>query len=216
MSPSLPFTNVTEVGRRAGAEPRRSAAPDRRPIDRSLKPHPLFYRASASSLPAGSLLHEEDDRADRIFDQLTFDLPYHLFALQSPVRLPSSPDSPVEGDGFEPSVPRKFLWCPVRSHAIRLPQNKPASLATGTDGSNPSPSAGESVLTSAQPRNRLRTPRLGGVCAWAGTREGDGPARELAPWPFFLCRALMQSHLGRATRNELWPRRCRGPAAHRR
>jgi len=50
MSPSLPFTNVTGVGRRAGAEPRRSAAPDRRPIDRSLKPHPLFYRASQRSL----------------------------------------------------------------------------------------------------------------------------------------------------------------------
>jgi hypothetical protein len=28
----------------------RSAAPDRRPIDRSSQPHPLFYRASASSL----------------------------------------------------------------------------------------------------------------------------------------------------------------------
>jgi len=33
-------------------------------------------------LPAGSLAHEEDDRADRIFDQLTFDLLYHLFALR--------------------------------------------------------------------------------------------------------------------------------------
>jgi hypothetical protein len=32
-------------------------------------------------LPAGSLAHEEEDRADRIFDQLTFDLPYRLFAL---------------------------------------------------------------------------------------------------------------------------------------
>src|SRR5271168_4441087 len=93
---------------------------------------------------------------------------------ESALRNQKFADSPLEGDGFEPSVPRKFLWCPVRSHAIRLPQNKPASLATGTDGSNPSPSAGESVLTSAQPRIRLRTPRLGGVCAWAGTREGDG------------------------------------------
>jgi hypothetical protein len=40
----------------------------------------------------------------------------------------------------------------------------------GTDGSNPAPCAGESVLTSAQPRNWLRIPRLGGVCAWAGER----------------------------------------------
>jgi hypothetical protein len=45
MSPCLPFTNVTlavvGVGRRAGAEPRRSAAPDRRPIDRGRQSHPL-------------------------------------------------------------------------------------------------------------------------------------------------------------------------------
>jgi hypothetical protein len=31
-------------------------------------------------------------------------------------------DSPLEGDGFEPSVPRKFLWCPVRS-----PRNSPSA-----------------------------------------------------------------------------------------
>jgi hypothetical protein len=44
---------------RAGEEPRRSAAPDRRPIERSSQPHPLSYRAGASSLglvakPSGS------------------------------------------------------------------------------------------------------------------------------------------------------------------
>jgi len=54
MSLFLPFRNVTVaalgVGRRAGAEPQRSAAPDRRPIERGLQPHPLFDRASTSSL----------------------------------------------------------------------------------------------------------------------------------------------------------------------
>jgi len=52
VSPSLPFTNATAVGvgRLAGAEPQLSAAPGRRPIDRCLKPHALFYRASASEL----------------------------------------------------------------------------------------------------------------------------------------------------------------------
>jgi hypothetical protein len=54
MSLFLPFTDVTvtvaEVGRRAGVKPWRSAAPDRRLIDWSSQPHPLFYRASARSL----------------------------------------------------------------------------------------------------------------------------------------------------------------------
>jgi hypothetical protein len=50
MSPSLPFTNVTVVGRRAGAEPQRSAAPDRRPIDGNRGGTPLSTeRAPARS-----------------------------------------------------------------------------------------------------------------------------------------------------------------------
>ena len=28
-------------------------------------------------------------------------------------KLKFAQDSPLEGDGFEPSVPRKFLWCPA-------------------------------------------------------------------------------------------------------
>src|SRR5271163_875869 len=52
MSPSVPFRNVTAVGvgRRAGAEPRRSAAPDRRPTHGGLQPHRLFDRAGVSPL----------------------------------------------------------------------------------------------------------------------------------------------------------------------
>jgi len=58
MSPCLPFTNVTlaglRVGRRAGAEPQRSAAPERRPIDRSSQPRPL----STERAPARSARRE--------------------------------------------------------------------------------------------------------------------------------------------------------------
>src|SRR5438874_8589419 len=57
-------------------------------------------------------------------------------------------DSALEGHGFEPSVPRKrntSLWVPPFH-----PRNSPSAtktdfFATGTDGSNPSPSTGESA-----------------------------------------------------------------------
>jgi hypothetical protein len=56
-------------------------------------------------------------------------------------------DSPLEGDGFEPSVPHKkqpFLAAPVRSRNSPS-ATKTGSFAPGTDGSNPSPSSGESA-----------------------------------------------------------------------
>jgi len=61
-------------------------------------------------------------------------------------------DSPLEGDGFEPSVPYKkqpFLAAPVRF------RNSPSATKTGpfvpgTDGSNPSPSSAESANSSRQ------------------------------------------------------------------
>ena len=40
-------------------------------------------------------------------------------------------DSPLEGDGFEPSVPAKFFGCPVDPPAIHLPQYKPAPSRQG-------------------------------------------------------------------------------------
>jgi hypothetical protein len=55
-------------------------------------------------------------------------------------------DSPLEGDGFEPSVPHKkqpFLAAPVRSPQFAF-RNKIGSFVPGTDGSNPSPSTSES------------------------------------------------------------------------
>ena len=57
-----------------------------------------------------------------------------------------APDSPLEGDGFEPSVPHKkqpFLAAPVRSRNSPS-ATKTGSFVPGTDGSNPSPSTGES------------------------------------------------------------------------
>src|ERR1700720_1489108 len=55
-------------------------------------------------------------------------------------------DSPLEGDGFEPSVPHKkttLFGCPrsVPQFAFR---KKNRLFRAGTDGSNPSPSSGES------------------------------------------------------------------------
>ena len=56
-------------------------------------------------------------------------------------------DSPLGGDGFEPSVPHKkqpFLAAPVRSRNSPSP-TKTGSFVPGTDGSNPSPSSKESA-----------------------------------------------------------------------
>src|SRR6516162_2697615 len=39
--------------------------------------------------------------------------------------------SPLEGDGFEPSVRAKFFGCPVDPPAIHLPQYKPAPSRQG-------------------------------------------------------------------------------------
>ena len=52
MSPSLPDRDVpiVGVGRRAGAEPRPSAALARRPMRQPTKPFPLFDRARFSTL----------------------------------------------------------------------------------------------------------------------------------------------------------------------
>src|ERR1700694_5019818 len=89
-------------------------------------------------------------------------------------------------------------------------------LAAETSSLVTTPSAGESVLTCAQPHNWLRTPHLGGGLRVGWDVRGDGPAANRCSSVLFLCRALMQSHFGRAIPNNLGPRRCRGPAADRR
>src|ERR1700731_4798647 len=68
-------------------------------------------------------------------------------ALLCPRRVRFARDSPVEGDGFEPSVPRKETT--LVGHPRSIPRNSPSaketgSFAPGTDGSNPPPSSGES------------------------------------------------------------------------
>ena len=70
----------------------------------------------------------------------------HRHRWDSPPRIRFAPDSPVEGDGFEPSVPHKkqpSLAAPVRSRNSPS-ATKTGSFVPGTDGSNPSPSTGES------------------------------------------------------------------------
>ena len=53
-------------------------------------------------------------------------------------------------------------------------------------------------LASAQPRSQLRTPRRGGGLRVDGDVIRDGPAANRCCLALFLCRALMQSHLGKA------------------
>src|SRR5580700_9834027 len=66
---------------------------------------------------------------------------------QAPQDRRSARDSPLEGDGFEPSVPHKETT--IVGHPRSIPRNSPSaketgSFAPGTDGSNPPPSSGES------------------------------------------------------------------------
>src|SRR5258707_11261125 len=49
-------------------------------------------------------------------------------------------DSPLEVDGFEPSVPRRLFLAPPVDRPNSSPQYKPAPLATETEESNPPPS----------------------------------------------------------------------------
>jgi len=108
-------------------------------------------------------------------------------------------DSPVEERGFEPTVPLRG-GCFQSSNASGLGTSRTASASERDRGFESSFSSGESVLTSAQPHNRLRTPRLGGGLrvGW-DVRRGPGGREPVLLGPF-LCRALMQSHFGRAIR----------------
>jgi hypothetical protein len=54
---------------------------------------------------------------------------YQILSIVFPARF--ARDSPLEGDGFEPSVPRQFFWPPVDPRAIHLPQYKPAPSRQG-------------------------------------------------------------------------------------
>jgi hypothetical protein len=59
-----------------------------------------------------------------------------------------APDSPLEGDGFEPSVPVAKKPVSVAEGELRgIEGGSPQTVVffRGTDGSNPSPSSGESA-----------------------------------------------------------------------
>jgi hypothetical protein len=53
--------------------------------------------------------------------------------IDAPAKVRFAPDSPLEGDGFEPSVPQRNdpFWLPPFGPAIRLPQQKPALSCRG-------------------------------------------------------------------------------------
>jgi hypothetical protein len=61
------------------------------------------------------------------------------------VEHPPRTDSPVEGDGFEPSVPGEGSYAhgtgPFDRYGVSLQPHGADSFARGTDGSNPFPSA---------------------------------------------------------------------------
>jgi hypothetical protein len=72
-----------------------------------------------------------------------------------------APDSTLEGDGFEPSiVAREPVYIAEVNWGYRPGSQKNSA---GTDGSNPSPSSGEGVQWSALLRSRL-----------SGFRRSDG------------------------------------------
>jgi hypothetical protein len=82
-------------------------------------------------------------------------------------------DSLLEGDGFEPSVPRKETTLVGRPRSI--PRNSPSaketgSFAPGTDGSNPPPSSGESAnhrsLDDGLGRSTIYADRCSMRCTW--------------------------------------------------
>ena len=106
-----------------------------------------------------------------------------------PARDRFAPDSPLEGDGFEPSVPHKkqpFLAAPVRSRNSPS-ATKTGSFVPGTDGSNPSPSSGESAAnltferaSSAGPPEQFRVASRA-VPASRRTPRVSRMARQLSP-----------------------------------
>jgi hypothetical protein len=72
---------------------------------------------------------------------LVHNLAMHPVQRQSCREVRFAADSPVEGEGFEPSVPREtdnaFRDCPCSTTpAIPLPRQRTGSFAPGTEGSN--------------------------------------------------------------------------------
>ena len=75
--------------------------------------------------------------------------------------------------------PANFFGAPSDPHAIRLPQNKPASPATGTDGLNPSPSTAESASNRAPTPIPPRAALTNNGCKFAADLYGAFPVKRL-------------------------------------
>jgi len=94
----------------------------------------------------------------------------------TPAKMRFSCDSPLEGDGFEPSVPgtKEPVFVAEGELRDRTGAAKKGCFLCGTDGSNPSPSSGESCANLSLAGIRLPTSRSRGFrgCAGRGERRG--------------------------------------------
>jgi hypothetical protein len=90
-------------------------------------------------------------------------------------------DSPVEGDGFEPSVPgtKEPVFIAEGELRDRTGAAKKGCFLCGTDGSNPSPSRRQSVSRGIFP-SCIENPAVAAACAGPARRHGRqrraGPA----------------------------------------
>jgi hypothetical protein len=83
-------------------------------------------------------------------------------------------DSPLEGGGFEPSVPVASEPVYIAEGELRGIDGAAPKILRGTDGSNPSPSSGESAHARFPPERSSRNFRELTLIAGLGG-EVDGP-----------------------------------------
>jgi len=93
----------------------------------------------------------------------------------TPAKMRFSCDSPLEGDGFELSVPGRETVKP--SWETGLLSRKRERICWGTEGSNPSPSSGESAANSLRSstdfRKASRSPALAAISGTSRDQAGE-------------------------------------------
>src|ERR1700747_676587 len=106
-----------------------------------------------------------------------------------------APDSPLEGNGFEPSVPgtKEPVFVAEGELRDRTGAAKKGCILCGTDGSNPSPSSEESMSRRGRkPANHFEQPSKSGrgrpirspvpdQCSLASVRTRTGKMRLMTP-----------------------------------
>ena len=105
-----------------------------------------------------------------------------------------APDSALEGDGFEPSVPVAREPVILRKVNLRGDRRAAKKIWRGTDGSNPSPSSRQSVSL-PQSFSKVENPAFrAGLGCWLGDRVGRDARvfRYRTNWRQYLCRAEFQ------------------------